>query len=373
MKNLKSNYSHLDLYIYEETLFVWSKTTKSLYAFSNYFAALYFSMEETLELPTDLNEEANAIAKTIQKLLTNKEEKTTYDKEPLIKVPSIPQKLTKFSHKTYALYGSYFSLDLDESLTRYIEASFTHLLSSTASKSILYHFEVLLEEDKSYVILANNVKLETVSKKENVLPVLLDFIRIVHYENSDFLVSIHAAVLAKNEKTLILPGVSGAGKSTLSSYLMYNGYALYSDEVTTIDLDFNINSLALCTTIKEPSWKVLSSFTQDINNSEIHERFDKQAIKFLAPPSVERDSLNAKGAYIVFPTYKSGSTTQVSQIDIVQAIALITQAQYHLSKPESAEITKTFLEFLTSCRLYTLVYSDLKSAQDTIEKILQDD
>jgi hypothetical protein len=317
----------------------------------------------------DSNQETESIIFTIYTLLKDSEEKSLFKEEALNKVPHIKKDTSSYKH--YALYNSYFSLHVDSSVEEYIESSFKHLLTKNSNTSI-YHFDVLYE-DNSYNIYANGIKQESIEKKENILPILQDFIRIVFYENSDFLVAIHAAVLEHKNKTLIFPGISGAGKSTLSSFLMHHGFILYSDEVTVVDSNYNINSLALCNTIKENSWEVIKHFIKDIDSLHIHHRFDGQSIKFVKPPTTPSDPINAQGAYIFFPTYKKNAQTELKSIDIVEAISLITQAQYHLYNPKDAEVTKSFLSFLTSCKLYTISYSDLKSAQKAIEGVLEDD
>lgn len=48
---------------------------------------------------------------------------------------------------------------------------------------------------------------------------------------------VHAAVLARGEDALVLPGPPGSGKSTLAAALMLAGWRLLSDELTLIDLD----------------------------------------------------------------------------------------------------------------------------------------
>jgi ABC-type thiamine transport system ATPase subunit len=46
---------------------------------------------------------------------------------------------------------------------------------------------------------------------------------------------LHAAVLEKNGRAVVLPGDPGAGKSTLTAALMLDGWRLLSDEITLIN------------------------------------------------------------------------------------------------------------------------------------------
>ena len=48
---------------------------------------------------------------------------------------------------------------------------------------------------------------------------------------------LHAAVVARDGRAMILPGVSGAGKSTLALTLAASGWEYFSDEVAALDAD----------------------------------------------------------------------------------------------------------------------------------------
>jgi predicted ATPase len=50
---------------------------------------------------------------------------------------------------------------------------------------------------------------------------------------------LHAAVVEKNGKALILPALPGSGKSTLSAALAMNGWRFLSDEFTMISAMLN--------------------------------------------------------------------------------------------------------------------------------------
>jgi len=369
---LQTNHKHLKLYIYEDILFVWSQTTTSLYTFRQHFAALFFILEEEYEREARLSKPTDEVQTTIYKLLTNTEDTTDYTPEKLYLIEPLLSTAHAKEENIYRLYNTHFSLYIDESVRTYLEPSFTHLLATQRGTTIPYHFKVL-QVNGSYKISVNNTHLDTAHKKENILPILQDFIRIVLYENSDFLVALHAAVLEKNSKTLILPGISGSGKSTLSSFLMLKDYSLYSDEVAVISTNYTLSSLALCNTLKEGSWSTIHPLYPQLDALTTHHRFDGQKIKFVPPKLVKTDSISALGAYIIFPTYAKDSSTLLKPIGIVQAIELLKAAQYHLYNPQDEEVTKSFLNFLVSAKLYTIHYSDLQSAKKAIEGVLKDD
>ena len=72
---------------------------------------------------------------------------------------------------------------------------------------------------------------------------------------------LHAAVLERNGRAVILPGDPGAGKSTLTAALMLSGWRLLSDELTMIDRDDGlVVPLARPVSLKNESIEVIRSF-----------------------------------------------------------------------------------------------------------------
>lgn len=53
--------------------------------------------------------------------------------------------------------------------------------------------------------------------------------------NSDDAITVHAALLSKNQKGIVIAGPSFAGKSTLATALWRNGWSLMSDDLVFID------------------------------------------------------------------------------------------------------------------------------------------
>jgi len=376
--SLASKKEHLFIFSLEETIFIWSKTTSSLYSFSGFYGALFFFAEEDSDFSHimeyinacgyEFNSELKLVVSNIVNLVTDNEINTDEQKYVTQKIPSIQTDISP--ENIYYIYDTYFSLVIDKELEKYILDSFKHTQSFNNKENLKYHFEVL-KNSEYYEIGINGKNIEKIRDKEKILPILQDLIRITIYENSDFKVAMHSGVLEYDNKTLILPGVSGSGKSTLSSYLMYNDFHLYSDEVTSIDSKNSIHSLQLCNTIKEGSWEIIDTFSDALDNLFIHKRFDNQRIKFLPPTGNATKSINAVGAFMIFPTFKKDSKTILNSVTLVEAISLLVESGYHLKNPEDLENVKFFLEFLSSCYIYKLIYSNLEEAKNKIEEVMK--
>jgi len=267
----------------------------------------------------------------------------------------------------FALNEENFAVELeDKVLEALVIPSLKHLQSS-ANRSD-FTLSIINTED-GYAIYADGVLQDIAIKKQNLLPVLYDRIRIYHYQRNPFLVALHAGVLLYNETAFIFPGISGAGKSTLAAYLMFQEFELFSDELTIIDEDKRLTPLPLGVTLKEGSWHVMEPFVKDMDVIPSHLRFDGQKIKLISPPSIQHKKLQPKKMVFVFPKFTKGTATQFKPLSLVNVLASFIDAGYHLCDPNDFEKVFLWLEILSEAKLYALQYSDIKEAHTILKKV----
>ncbi len=126
---------------------------------------------------------------------------------------------------------------------------------------------------------------------------------------------IHAGVLERNGRCVILPGDPGAGKSTLTAALALSGWRLLSDELTIIDPDDGgIFALARPVGLKNQSIDIIRAFSADaIFGSTAHDTH-KGSVALMRPPQASVERVDEKGwpAHIVFPSWRSGAATRLT-------------------------------------------------------------
>lgn len=126
---------------------------------------------------------------------------------------------------------------------------------------------------------------------------------------------LHAAVLEKNGRALVLPGDPGAGKSTLTAALMLSGWRLLSDEITLIDRDDGLLvGLARPVSLKNASIDVIRRAYPDAVIGAPAYDTHKGTVAHLKPSadSVARVGEKARPAWIVFPKWRDGSQARLS-------------------------------------------------------------
>jgi HprK-related kinase A len=129
---------------------------------------------------------------------------------------------------------------------------------------------------------------------------------------------LHAAVLERNGKALILPAPSGSGKSTLCAALLFHGWRLLSDELTLIcpqtgELIPNPRPVSL----KNASIEVISRLVPQVQfGSRVEETTKGVVAHFPAPPSaVAMAGQRAQPGWVVCPRFSAGAPTQLEPLE----------------------------------------------------------
>lgn len=126
---------------------------------------------------------------------------------------------------------------------------------------------------------------------------------------------LHAAVLEKNGRAVVLPGDPGAGKSTLTAALMLSGWRLLSDEIALVDRDDGLLvGLARPVSLKNASIDVIrQAFPEAVIGAPAYDTH-KGTVAHVRPSadSVARVGEKARPAWVVFPRWRAGSTARLS-------------------------------------------------------------
>jgi HprK-related kinase A len=127
---------------------------------------------------------------------------------------------------------------------------------------------------------------------------------------------LHAAVLEKNGRAVVLPGDPGAGKSTLTAALMLSGWRLLSDEITLVDRnDGLLVGLARPVSLKNASIDVIRQAFPDVVIGAPAYDTHKGTVAHVRPSadSVARVGEKAQPAWVVFPRWREDSPARLSR------------------------------------------------------------
>ena len=124
---------------------------------------------------------------------------------------------------------------------------------------------------------------------------------------------VHAAVLERNGRALILPAPPGSGKSTLTAALVgRGGWRLLSDELTLLDLDdLSVVPNPRPVSLKNQSIEVIRRYVPDAVLSPAVRDTVKGTVAHMRAPaaSVARSLEPALPAWVIFPKYEAGAAS----------------------------------------------------------------
>ncbi|KMT64622.1 HprK-related kinase A [Catenovulum maritimum] len=183
---------------------------------------------------------------------------------------------------------------------------------------------------------------------------------------------LHAGVVEKNGKAIVLPATSGSGKSTLTAALVFNGWRLFSDEIALFSLkDELLYPCSRPINLKNESIEIIKNYIPDAVFSNIALDTHKGTVSLLKPPadSVRRMHEPAPLGMYVFPTYKAGSAARLNTISPEQALRNLTQHSfnYHIIGKSGFELLVKQLQ-TTPC--YEFQYSSFDDAIDVFNGLV---
>ncbi|MEN3974691.1 HprK-related kinase A [Emcibacter sp. SYSU 3D8] len=138
---------------------------------------------------------------------------------------------------------------------------------------------------------------------------------------------LHAAVVARNGRAVILPGQSGQGKSTLCAALVARGWRHMSDEFALLDP----SSLAITAhprpiSLKNSSLAVVADFAPQLEQSQAFEGTPKGTIGYVRPAraAVEAASQAAAPVAVVFPRFDPAEAPSLDPMGKAAAFIALT-------------------------------------------------
>jgi len=127
--------------------------------------------------------------------------------------------------------------------------------------------------------------------------------------------TLHAAVLERNGRAILLPGEPGAGKSTLTAALSLSGWRLLTDETALVDLDTGAFwPMARPINLKNNSIDIIQSFSTTAIFGERAVDTHKGTVAHLKPSTetVLRMDEPCRIGWIVFPRWQADSPARLS-------------------------------------------------------------
>ena len=182
---------------------------------------------------------------------------------------------------------------------------------------------------------------------------------------------LHAAIVSRDDATIIMPGVPGSGKSTLCAALGLRGWRILSDEHALIEPD-STKVVPLCrpVSLKNESIEAIRSLSSDAvfgpTSRETHKGRVAHMKADLHPDSHDPESL--KSRWMIFPRYCSDEPQRLAPRRRTDSFILAAyhSFNYSLLCETGFEIMKTLI---STVECFDLVYHDLEWAMQAIDRL----
>jgi hypothetical protein len=222
---------------------------------------------------------------------------------------------------------------------------------------------------RPFVILEGDQPVYRAADEEKLFLYLEWFINGALLSKLDQFYQLHAGVVSKNGKGIILPGPSGSGKTTLVIELLKHGFEYLSDEVALIDPEtlkvfpFPRN---LYVRKKDADFLSLFQFSGPGKRLSTFER--RLNIEVRVPEALVGDPIGV--THVIFPTYSPSEKPQL--ILISRGAALIKMVKSSLNFIHyGASGIDTLIRLLEKADCFTLTTNNLEETVHLISSLVE--
>ena len=168
----------------------------------------------------------------------------------------------------------------------------------------------------------------------------------------------HAAVVARGDDALMMPGFPGAGKSTLcASLVLLEKWRLLSDELAVLDPATGaMQAHPRPISLKNASIDIVSTFP-GCRLGTVYRDTRKGDITHAAcpPASIAAADATARVRWVVFPRFEAGAAPLCEELSRAEAFALISEQSFNNERMGETGF-RALCVLLTGARCFELVY-----------------
>jgi HprK-related kinase A len=186
---------------------------------------------------------------------------------------------------------------------------------------------------------------------------------------------LHAAVLERHGRAVLLPAAPGSGKSTLCAAMMSRGWRLFSDEFGLVRPGSDrLVPVPRPVSLKNASIDVIRSFAPTAKLGPTIHNTRKGTVAHVVPPvaSVLRADIGAPAAWIVFPSWSPDASLSFEPLParaVFQSLVL-NAFNYELLGEQAFSAIAQLVE---RTRGFRLVYSRLEEALQALDALADTD
>jgi len=185
--------------------------------------------------------------------------------------------------------------------------------------------------------------------------------------------AVHAAVLERGGRALILPAKPGVGKSTLCTALAHRGWRLLSDEMALLrPADGRLDPIPRPIALKEASIGIIRGFVPEAEIGELWSETIKGAVAYVRTPmdAVENAREAPMPAWIVFPTWTRGAPARFAPHGKAEAFLRVADNSFNYGMLGLRGF-ETLAALVDRCSCLEFDYGDLAEAVPAFDRLAE--
>ncbi len=182
---------------------------------------------------------------------------------------------------------------------------------------------------------------------------------------------IHAAVVERGGRALILAADPGSGKSTLCAALLHKGWRLLSDELALVSLeDGQLHPIARPVSLKNRSIDIVRSLGPDVVIGEVCHDTAKGSVGHMKPDSASVRALGqpARPGLLVFPKYQSDAELRCEALGPGHALVELVGHTFNFSVLGSSGF-ESLADLVNAAPAFRIGYGSLAQVIPEIDRL----
>lgn len=183
--------------------------------------------------------------------------------------------------------------------------------------------------------------------------------------------TIHAAVIERDGRAVVLPAPPGSGKSTLCAGLIHRGWRLLSDELALLDMNSGmIYGMARPVSLKNASIEAIRAFVPEAVMTPAVPDTAKGTVALLQPPvaSVRRVREPARATWIVLPTYERDAAPVFSPHGKERTFMTLAEQSFNYDM-HGASGFEAMSRLVDQCECLRFNYGRLEDAAEAFDRL----
>lgn len=186
---------------------------------------------------------------------------------------------------------------------------------------------------------------------------------------------LHAAVLARGDRAVLLPAPPGSGKSTLCAALMHSGWRLLSDELALLSpTDGWVSPLCRPVSLKNASIDVMRRFAPQAQFNRVSHGTAKGSVTHMQVPADQLAMVNARARidWVVFPKYSAGARLSLRPRSRAASVVELARNafNYTILCPQAFDL---LADVVGGARCLNFEYSALDEAMACFDRLATED